>query len=125
MIDVAKDVRAAESRIRPFVRETYLEESLYYGQLGEARVFLKCENLQHTGSFTARGALSRVLSLTPDELRRGVVTASTGNHGAAVAYALREVARADLPGTVYQCHGSGLQPARRRTARCHGRPHAR
>ena len=92
MIDVAKEVRAAESRIRPFVRETYLEESPYYGQLGEARVFLKCENLQHTGSFKVRGALSRVLSLSAAELRRGVVTASTGNHGAAVAYALREVA---------------------------------
>ena len=50
-------------------------------------VVLKCENLQHTGSFKARGAVSKVLSLSRDELDRGVITASTGNHGAAVAYA--------------------------------------
>ena len=50
-------------------------------------VVLKCENLQHTGSFKARGAVSKILSLTPEELGRGVITASTGNHGAAVSYA--------------------------------------
>jgi threonine dehydratase len=48
---------------------------------------LKCENLQRTGSFKARGAVSKVLSLSLEERARGIVTASTGNHGAAVAYA--------------------------------------
>lgn len=48
---------------------------------------LKCENLQRTGSFKARGAVSKVLSLSREERDRGIVTASTGNHGAAVAYA--------------------------------------
>jgi len=60
--------------------------------LGLSRAFgspvvLKCENLQHTGSFKARGAVSKVRSLSRGELERGVITASTGNHGAAVAYA--------------------------------------
>ena len=52
---------------------------------------LKCENLQHTGSFKVRGALSKTLALTPDDRDRGIVTASTGNHGAAVAHAARIV----------------------------------
>jgi threonine dehydratase len=52
------------------------------------RCFLKCENLQPTGSFKIRGALNKLLSLGAGERERGVVTASTGNHGRAVAYAL-------------------------------------
>ena len=51
----------------------------------------KCENLQRTGSFKIRGALNKVLRLTPEERDRGVVTSSTGNHGLAVAEALRLV----------------------------------
>jgi len=49
------------------------------------------ENLQHTGSFKARGAFSKLLSLTHEQLQRGCVAASTGNHGAAVAYALARI----------------------------------
>jgi threonine dehydratase len=58
---------------------------------GAGRVWHKCENLQRTGSFKIRGALNKVLSLTPEERARGVVTSSTGNHGLAVAEALRLV----------------------------------
>jgi threonine dehydratase len=86
--DVAAEVRSAESRIRPHVRETYLEHSPYYSQVGQANVYFKMENLQHTGSFKVRGALNKLLSLPPGDLSRGVVAASTGNHGAAVAFAL-------------------------------------
>lgn len=89
MIDFGREIDTAEKRIRPHVRETLLESSLALGATSGAKVFLKCENLQHTGSFKARGALSKVLSLSKAEIARGVVTASTGNHGAAVAYALR------------------------------------
>jgi threonine dehydratase len=53
----------------------------------EPRVFLKAEHLQVTGSFKARGALNRILTLTPEERARGIVTMSAGNHAAAVAYA--------------------------------------
>ncbi len=80
-------VRAAE-RVSQKTRRTYLEHSPFYSSKTGANVFFKCENLQHTGSFKVRGALNKILSLTDEELRRGVVTASTGNHGAAVAYAL-------------------------------------
>lgn len=53
----------------------------------EARLFLKAEHLQVTGSFKARGAVNRVQTLTPEERERGIVTMSAGNHAAAVAYA--------------------------------------
>jgi len=55
-----------------------------------ARVFLKLENEQHTGSFKARGAMSKVLSLTEEQRRRGIVTASTGNYALGIARAVRE-----------------------------------
>ena len=85
-LDIAKEVIAAEARIRPYVRKTILEYSPYYSRLTEANVYFKLENLQHTGSFKLRGAMNKLLSLTPARRDRGVVTASTGNHGAAVAY---------------------------------------
>ena len=87
-MDIAKEVIAAEKRIRPYIRETILEYSLYYSRLAEANVHFKLENLQHTGSFKLRGAMNKMLLLTPAQRERGVVTASTGNHGAAVAYGL-------------------------------------
>lgn len=103
MTDFAGEVAAAEARIRPHVRETPLDESLALAHGSAASVFLKCENLQHTGSFKVRGALSKVLSLTGAEIARGVVTASTGNHGAAVAYALRRIG---ATGTVFVPEGA-------------------
>jgi threonine dehydratase len=66
-----------------------------------ADLHLKLENHQHTGSFKARGAFNKLLSLEGAALARGVIAASTGNHGAAVAYAAREigtVARVVVPG---------------------------
>jgi threonine dehydratase len=56
----------------------------------ERRVFFKCENFQRAGAFKIRGATNKILSLTKDELRRGVVAFSSGNHGQAVALAARE-----------------------------------
>ena len=90
MTGFVSEIEAAGKRIRPHIRETLLEPSAALGRAG-ANVFFKCENLQHTGSFKARGALNKVLSLSKAEIARGVVTASTGNHGAAVAYALKSV----------------------------------
>lgn len=63
-----------------------------------ARVWLKLENLQVTGSFKARGATSKLLTLPPDELAAGVVTASGGNHGLATA---RAANMAKVPATIY------------------------
>jgi threonine dehydratase len=85
--DVAAQVRAAEARARPYLLTTPLVPAVGLTAEIGSPVMLKCENLQHTGSFKARGAVSKVLSLAEAELARGVITASTGNHGAAVAYA--------------------------------------
>lgn len=91
-------VREAGERIGPYIRETYLQSSPWLSRLSGGEVFLKLENLQHTGSFKVRGALNKVLSLSAAERARGVVAASTGNHGAAVAYALGKVGET---GTVF------------------------
>jgi len=87
-MNITKEVQAAEERIRPHIRETILDYSPYYSRLARANVYFKLENLQHTGSFKVRGAMNKVLWLTPSERERGVVTASTGNHGAATAFSL-------------------------------------
>jgi threonine dehydratase len=59
--------------------------------LSGANVYLKLENLQHTGSFKLRGAFNKLLSLTPEERAAGGVAASSGNHGAAIAYAMSKL----------------------------------
>src|SRR4030042_4372046 len=76
-------VEAAGLRLRRFIRQTPLVCDSSTG------IWLKCENEQHTGSFKLRGALNRCLLLSPDDLKRGIVAASAGNHGQGVAYAAR------------------------------------
>ena len=90
-VDIRKEVQEAESRIRSYIRETPVEASHCLSDASGAEVNFKCENLQHTGSFKFRGAVNKLLSLTDDERMRGVVAASTGNHGMAVALAMKEV----------------------------------
>ncbi len=81
------DVSAAAERIAPYVHRTPVATSATLRRESGAAVFFKCENLQKVGAFKARGALNAVLSLDEDEAARGVVTHSSGNHGAALAYA--------------------------------------
>ncbi|NBO64384.1 MAG: pyridoxal-phosphate dependent enzyme, partial [Acidobacteria bacterium] len=81
------DVAAAAAKIGPHTRLTDLEYSVGLSALCGAEVWLKPEHLQHTGSFKWRGALNRLLTLTPAELEKGVITASNGNHGLAVCRA--------------------------------------
>jgi threonine dehydratase len=97
-MDLKREISAAEQRIRPYVRETPVDESAALGQATGARVLLKMEHLQLTGSFKLRGAMNRLLSLTPDEKGKGIVTASSGNHGAAVAYGLKALG---CPGVIF------------------------
>lgn len=82
-------IRRAHERLRPYVRETYFDGSLPLSERLGGDVRLKGEHLQHTGSFKARGALHKVLCLTHDARERGVVAASSGNHGAGLAWACR------------------------------------
>jgi threonine dehydratase len=92
-----KDVEDAARRIRGKVRETPLLSAGELSRRVGARVLLKAENLQRTGSFKARGATNAIGQLRADKLRCGVVAASAGNHAQAVASAAREAgARAVL-----------------------------
>jgi threonine dehydratase len=85
------DVEAAARRIAGRVRETPLVPAGELSRRAGARVLLKAENLQVTGSFKPRGAFNAILGLSEEALRRGVVAASAGNHAQAVAFAAREV----------------------------------
>jgi threonine dehydratase len=86
---VRAGVIAAYARLHGVVRETPCIAASSLGAPDGGAVHLKLESLQHTGSFKARGAANRVLGLTADERRAGVVAASSGNHGAGVAWACR------------------------------------
>jgi threonine dehydratase len=97
-MDVSREVAEAEARIRSHIRTTPVEFSPRLSQAGDSRVYLKLENVQLTGSFKVRGALNKFLWLGTEERRRGVVTASSGNHGAAVAYVLQKF---QCPGKIY------------------------
>lgn len=89
MIEPA-DIRAAADRIAPFVRRTpVIEATALSTPLTPAKLSLKLECLQATGSFKARGATNKLLSLPKDALARGIVAASGGNHGLATARAAR------------------------------------
>lgn len=81
------DVEGARARIRPHVHETPVLTCRSLDTLAGARLFLKAENLQKTGAFKARGAVHAILSLSDDEAARGVAAHSSGNHGAALAWA--------------------------------------
>lgn len=81
----------AADRVRPYIRKTHLTHSRPFSDLVNADVWFKLESLQITGSFKARGAVNKILSLKDQEKEQGVVSASTGNHGAAVAYAAGEL----------------------------------
>ena len=81
----------AANRIAPHIRETPLDHSPFFSELSGANVFLKLDNLQHTGSFKLRGAFNKLLSMTAEQRDAGCVAASSGNHGAAVAYAMAKL----------------------------------
>jgi len=110
MINIREEVVAAETRIRDFIRQTPLDESFHLSKIANCQAFLKLENLQHTGSFKVRGAMNKLLSLDPREREAGVVAASTGNHGLAVAYGLK---RLSVPGTIFLPENASPQKVRR------------
>ena len=80
-------IRQAAARIGPHVHRTPVMTCAAIDAEVGAKLFFKCEHLQRVGAFKARGACNAVLSLDAESARRGVVTHSSGNHGAALAYA--------------------------------------
>jgi threonine dehydratase len=83
------DVIAAQGRIRPYLARTPLHSYSAINDLIGTRVFIKHENYQPVGAFKVRGGINLVAQLSPDERARGLIAATTGNHGQSVAYAGR------------------------------------
>lgn len=83
------DIRAAHERINSHIHRTPVMTSARLNELIGCSLFFKCENFQKVGAFKARGACNAVFSLTDEQANRGVVTHSSGNHGAALAWAAR------------------------------------
>jgi len=102
MVSVA-DVRAAAARIAGAVERTPFVPSRTLSRLAGCELYLKFENLQFTASFKERGALNKLLSLSADERKRGVIAMSAGNHAQAVAY---HAARLGIPATIVMPKGS-------------------
>jgi threonine dehydratase len=80
------DIKAAAERIKGSVIRTPMMKSETLSQIVDAEVWLKFENLQFTAAYKERGALNKLLQLSDEERKRGVVAASAGNHAQAVAY---------------------------------------
>jgi threonine dehydratase len=85
------EFEAARKVVSGVARVTPMESSIFLANVLGSPVFLKCENLQRTGSYKIRGAYNRLSKLTEDERSRGVVAASAGNHAQGVALAAREL----------------------------------
>ena len=111
------DVRAARSRIAGGVRVTPMFQATLARTpvAPQAELWLKLECLQVTGSFKARGAMSKLRALPPEAVRRGLVTASGGNHGIAVAYAGM---LAQVPTTIFV--PTGVSPAKAKKIESYG-----
>src|ERR687884_66393 len=92
-----EDIRVAAERVKGAVVRTPMLVSRTLSELTGAEIWLKFENLQFTAAYKERGALNKLLQLTPEERARGVIAASAGNHAQAVAYHAR---RLGIPTTI-------------------------
>jgi threonine dehydratase len=99
------EIEAARTRLKGVAVLTPVDRSRALSQLCGGEVFIKCENLQRTGSFKIRGAYNRISRLTEAQRAAGVVAASAGNHAQGVALA---AALLDVPSTVYMPVGATL-----------------
>ena len=99
------DIERARERLAGIARTTPVYRSATFSELAGREVWLKAENLQRTGSFKVRGAVNRLASLGDAERSRGVVAASAGNHGQAVAWAAREQR---IPATIFVPEGAPM-----------------
>ena len=104
-IPTLADLQAAQARIEGIARVTPVYPSETLSRLAGRPVQLKAENLQRTGAFKIRGAVNTIASLSPEERATGVVAASAGNHGQAVAWAARE---AGIAATVFMPQDSPM-----------------
>ena len=83
-----EDIKKAHERIRPFIHRTPVLMNKSLNELSGAELYFKCENFQKSGSFKIRGATNAVMLLDDKSISKGIVTVSSGNHGAALAMAV-------------------------------------
>jgi threonine dehydratase len=114
-LDVPRLVLEAYERCKDYLSPTPLEYSLYLSEKIQGDVWLKLDSMQRTSSFKFRGALNKTLSLTEEELDKGVVSASTGNYALAVAEA---VGIRNRRATIYVAED--IEPSRLELLRAHG-----
>lgn len=88
-VPTKEDMFKAHERIKPYIHRTSVLTSQSIDEVAEAQVFFKGENFQKIGAFKARGAMNAALSLSPEDLKKGVATHSSGNHAQALARAAR------------------------------------
>ena len=89
VVPVRADIEAAYEKIKPYIHKTPVLSSSLLNEMFGAELYFKCENFQKVGAFKFRGATNAVLSLSEEELSRGLVTHSSGNHAAAVSLAAK------------------------------------
>jgi threonine dehydratase len=82
-------IEQAHERIKPYIHHTPVLTSASVDEAAECTVFFKCENFQKVGAFKARGAMNAALSLSPEQLAKGLATHSSGNHAQALARAAK------------------------------------
>ena len=85
------DIYRAAKQLDGIVSKTKLIESQFFSDLCGNTIYLKPENLQKTGSFKLRGAYNKISQLTEEERKKGVITASAGNHAQGVAFAAQKL----------------------------------
>ena len=116
-----REIREARTRIAPYAAQTPLLRLAALDSYLGCQVYAKAECMQVTGSFKYRGAMNKILSLSKEELRRGIVAASSGNHGKALAYAAKMLgvkATIVLPYTAAQIKVDTIQGWGAETVRC-------
>lgn len=86
-----RDIQGAYGRIREYIIHTPIVQSRDLEEIIPFKVYLKAENLQITKSYKARGAFNKILGLSDEEKQKGVIAASSGNHGQGVAYAASKI----------------------------------
>ncbi len=112
-----QDILQAQKRIRPYLARTPLHSYPAINELVGTTLFIKHENYQPVGAFKVRGGINLISQMGPDERQRGIISASTGNHGQSVAYAARlfdvkariVVPEKANPGKVAAMEGMGAQ----------------
>src|SRR5580700_1958784 len=96
-------IEAAAERLKGHIERTPCRHSKTLSQITGAEVWVKFENLQFTASFKERGALNKLMQLTQEERRRGVIAASAGNHSQGLAY---HAQRLGIPVTIVMPHAT-------------------